>query len=215
MVNLWLLGTLVCLACFSASVYADELVGVEDSALKKCILLNTEKSSVNNYKQLKSLKCHNKGIQSLVGIDVLENLESLSLFSNRISSADLSKLKLLNHVNLAKNTLVFINIEGLSKLKTLYLFKNKLSSIDFSGVISLEKMRAMENQLTILDISPLKSIQEIYLWDNQLEDLQITGLNTLTFLDVKQNPMPDKLYDFYDEQAGITIVHDGNAEDWK
>jgi protein phosphatase 1 regulatory subunit 7 len=54
-----------------------------------------------------------------------------------------------------------------------------------------------------------------YFFDNQLEDLQITGLEKLTFLDVKQNPMPDELYDFYDKQEGIVISHDGNADDWQ
>jgi hypothetical protein len=32
---------------------------------------------------------------------------------------------------------------------------------------------------------------------------------------VKQNPMADELYDFYDKQSGITISHDGNVDDWK
>ena len=73
----------------------------------------------------------------------------------------------------------------------------------------------MQNKLTELDISPLQSLTEAYLWDNQLEDLQITGLDKLEFLGVKQNPMPDELYDFYDQQSGITISHDGNADDWK
>jgi len=73
----------------------------------------------------------------------------------------------------------------------------------------------MQNQLNKLEISPLQSLVESYLWDNQLEDLQITGLDKLEFLDVKQNPMPDELYDFYDQHTGITISHDGNADDWK
>ena len=65
------------------------------------------------------------------------------------------------------------------------------------------------------DITPLKSLQQGHIFDNQLEDLSIEGLNNLEFLDVKQNSMPDELYDFYDEQEGIVISHDGNADDWK
>lgn len=188
---------------------------VSDERLQSCIQQAMEKAQLSQVEQLLKLKCHNKGIKSVSGIEQFTHLESLSLFGNRISTADLTMLKRLKHINLAKNSLTELQISGLSQLETLYLFKNKLTTINFEGVSSLTKMRLMQNQLTVLDITPLKSLTEAYLWDNQLEDLQITGLNQLTFLDVKQNPMPDELYDFYDKQTGITISHDGNADDWK
>jgi len=71
--------------------------------------------------------------------------------------------------------------------------------------MSLTKMRVMQNKLTALGISPLQCLTEAYLWDNQLEDLQITGLDKLEFLGVKKNPMPDELYDFYDQQSLATM----------
>jgi Leucine-rich repeat (LRR) protein len=188
---------------------------VSDSALQQCIDKATEKSGVSAANELTELKCHNKGVETLNGIEQLINLENLSLFGNNIKRAELSELTNLQQLNIAKNELESIDIKGLDKLEMLFLFKNDLSTVDFTGVSSLKKMRLMQNKLVNLDISPLKNVEEIYLWDNQLEDLQITGLDKLRFLDVKQNPMPDELYDFYDEQTGMTISHDGNADDWK
>lgn len=206
------LSLLVCMTISSASLLANN---VSDRALDSCIQKAMNKAGISQPEQLEKLKCHNKGIQSLDGLNQFTQLESLSLFGNKIGEANLTQLTQLKHLNLAKNQLNTLEIHGLNKLETLYLFKNKLTTINFEGVTALTKMRIMQNQLSVLDISPLQSLGEAYLWDNQLEDLQIDGLSNLTFLDVKQNPMPDELYDFYDEQSGITISHDGNADDWK
>lgn len=188
---------------------------LEDEALQKCVMQSMKKYGFSQPQQLLALKCHNQDIKSVSGIEQFTSLESLSLFGNNITRADLTALKALKHINLAKNDLTHLRIEGLRHLETLYLFKNELTTINFDGLLSLTKMRVMQNKLSVLDISPLQSLTEAYLWDNQLEDLQITGLTKLEFLDVKQNPMPDELYDFYDQQSGITISHDGNADDWK
>lgn len=193
---------------------ADPII-IEDNALQTCVVQSMEKAGFSQSEQLTTLKCHNRGIKSVSGLEKLVNIESLSLFGNRIASADLTSLKKLKYVNLAKNNLTALQINGLTNLETLYLFKNNLLTINFEGVVALTKMRVMQNKLTVLDMSPLQSLTEAYLWDNQLEDLQISGLDNLEFLDVKQNPMPDELYDFYDQQSGITISHDGNADDWK
>lgn len=199
----------------ASSAHSTLTVKVEDTNLTICIEQTMQKKGYSNIEQLLTLKCHNKNVKSIIGLEAFTNLTNLSLYNNQIVSADLSKLTKLEHVNFAKNKLTTIQLQGLQKLESLYLFKNNLTTIDFKGLKSLTKMRIMQNQLEALDISPLISIVEIYLWDNKLEDLQINGLIYLKFMDVKQNPMPDELYDFYDEQEGITISHDGNADDWK
>lgn len=200
---------------FGSSVFANNTLAIDDSALKACIEKSIQKAKISQTQSLVSLKCHNKGIVNVSGIEHLLALENLSLFGNDIKVADLRALVNLKSLNLAKNKLTQLNITGLHQLEVLYIFKNKLTTLNFTGLGALQKMRIMQNKLNHLDISPLSSLKEAYLWDNQLEDLKITGLTKLTFLDVKQNPMPDELYDFYDTQEGITISHDGNADDWK
>lgn len=205
----------IVIACVTLYSVVSEADTVTDNALNACIQKAMEKAEIEHAEKLETLKCHNKGIRNIDGLSQFKNLQSLSLFGNNINRADLTSLKQLKHLNLARNSLNQLQIKGLNQLETLYLFKNKLDTIDFHGLGALTKMRIMQNKLTALDISPLTSLSEAYLWDNQLEDLQINGLTQLTFLDVKQNPMPDELYDFYDQQTGVTISHDGNADDWK
>ncbi|MGQ8366342.1 leucine-rich repeat domain-containing protein [Glaciecola sp. 1036] len=194
--------------------YVKGNIAIQDQALLACINEHAEQNLVP-IERLEKLKCHGKDIESLKGIESLTKLEHLSLYSNQISQADLSALKALTYLNLANNRLKSLHIQGLNHLETLYLFKNNLTHLNVSGLIGLKKLRMTENRLQSLEMSDLVSLEEAYLWDNQLEDLDITALDKLTFLDVKQNPMPDELYDFFDEQSGITISHDGNADDWK
>jgi len=210
----------ICIALLALAILATSHVAFADLSLIKdknfrtCVEKSLKKQKTKDVSELQKLKCHNDDIKTVEGVGALVGLKSLSLFGNDITEADLSMLSGLEHLNLAKNKLVTLNIQGLSSLETLFLFKNSLTKLNLEGLSSLKKMRMMQNTLTELDISPLVSLEQAYLWDNQLEDLQITGLDKLSFLDVKQNPMPDELYDFYDKQVGITISHDGNADDW-
>lgn len=186
-----------------------------DPALHGCLQKQADKQGWTQSTDVVALKCHGKGITSGEGLTQLTALRSLSLYNNKLTELDVRQLKQLKSLNVANNQLNKLHISGLQQLQTLYAFRNRLEYLDLDGLRSVTKVRLMQNRLKQLDITPLKALQSGYLFDNKLEDLQITGLTELTFLDVKQNPMPDELYDFYDEQEGIVISHDGNADDWK
>jgi len=188
---------------------------VADPALRRCIAQSAVKNNWQHRVKVKELICHGMGIKSLKGIKQFNGLTKLSLFHNELVSVDLTELPNLEYLNLAKNKLRFINIIDLSRLHTLYLFKNKLVEIDLSGLSNLKKIRLTNNLLKSLDISDLAAVEKIYLFDNKLEDLVVRGLPKLKFIELKHNPMPDEVYDRYDRLNGITIIHDGNADDWK
>lgn len=186
-----------------------------DSKLANCVSEQAASHHWQTVEEFVELSCHNMDIQVADEVASLSALKSLSLFNNNISQLDLRPLKQLEFLNLANNALESLQISDLGRLETLYLFRNNLQTIELSGLSSVKKVRLMQNDLKKLDITPLTSLETGYFFDNDLEDLQITGLNKLQFLDVKHNPMPDELYDFYDEQEGIIINHDGNSDDWK
>jgi len=188
---------------------------VEDSFLLDCIQKEAEKNHWQESQDVRKLTCHGLKISSLKGLEQLNNLERLSLYNNKLTLADLRSFKRLEYINIANNKLQSIKLTGLAKLKTLYLFKNNLTTLNFTGLIQLKKVRITNNKLSSLDISPLTSLEKAYFFDNKLEDLIISGLPKLTFIELKQNPMPDEVYDRYDELEGITIIHDGNTDDWK
>lgn len=186
-----------------------------DSALSSCITEQAKKHNWLTINEIHTLKCHGMEITSIAGLDKLAHLKSLSLFNNKLETIDLRSFNQLEYINISNNKLNTIYLTGLSHLKTLYLFKNNLSTIDFTGLSKLLKIRITHNQLSFLDISPLISLEKAYFFDNKLEELIVAGLPKLTFIEVRQNPMPDEVYDRYDALEGITIVHDGNADDWK
>jgi len=190
-------------------------VNWQDDKLKQCVMTAAGKAGWKNTEQVTRLKCHKAGIENAQAVAQLTALTNLSLFSNHISTLDLRPLTQLKQLNIANNRLKTLQIAGLEKLEVLYLFRNKLKQLDTKGLTSLKKVRMMQNKLEVLDITPMKALETGYFFDNELEDLSIEGLSKLTFLDVRQNPMPDELYDFYDEQEGMVISHDGNADDWK
>lgn len=209
--------SLVTLLTLLRGAEATPLTGFDwgDAQLENCMKKLIKKQNWQSIEDVTEVKCHSKKILSAQNLSKLANLRKLSLFNNKIKQLDLAPLIQLETLNLAKNKLTDLNITGLSKLKKLYLFNNKLVNLKLSGLVNLEEIRLMQNSLETLDIRPLGSLKQGHIFDNQLEDLSIEGLSNLEFLDVRQNPMPDKLYDFYDEQEGIVISHDGNADDWK
>lgn len=208
---------LIFILLFIPSVSAQSLSDFTwtDRSLQVCVNKSALQNGWTDIQHVTKLKCHKMKISHAQELAKLTALKELSLFSNQISKLDLTALTQLESLNIANNRLTELDISGLHKLQTLYLFRNNLRQIDLAGLTSVTKIRLMQNKLTELDITSLTALQEGYFFDNQLEDLQITGLTKLTFLDVKQNPMPDELYDFYDEQEGIVISHDGNADDWQ
>jgi len=198
---------------YSAEQAIDEII--KDKNLAKCIAKSAANKPEVNWRELKKVKCHGKNIKQLHGLTALSQLEHLSLFNNQLKEADISTFKHLTFVNISNNQLAHIKLTGLSELTTLYLFKNRLTSINFLGLTKLKKMRITNNLLVDINIDPLVSLEKAYFFDNKLEELQLDGLPKLGFVELRQNPMPDEVYDRYDKMEGITIIHDGNADDWK
>lgn len=216
MINIPLFAlTLMLLASAFASATPLLEINWQDDKLKQCVMKAATQQGWKTTQQVTQLKCHKAGIENAQAVAQLTSLNNLSLFSNYITTLDLRPLTQLKQLNIANNRLTTLQIAGLDKLEVLYLFRNKLTTLDTAGLSSLKKVRMMQNKLQMLNITPMKALENGYFFDNELEDLSIEGLSKLRFLDVRQNPMPDELYDFFDEQQGIVISHDGNADDWK
>jgi len=197
-----------------ASSFIEQLA-LADSALLSCVKAQAEINHWKEVDQVHTLKCHGMKIKNTNGLASFVNLKSLSLYNNKLTNIDLHNLVKLEYVNVANNQLKTINLSALANLKTLYLFKNKLVNINFNDLVQLKKIRITNNRLTSLDISPLISLEKAYFFDNKLKDLVIKDLPKLKFIELRQNPMTDEVYERYDELEGITIIHDGNADDWK
>lgn len=187
---------------------------LKDANFASCVKALMLKNNWQDASQVTAINCNNKKISSIDGIDQFENLNDLSLYKNNIDVVDLTQLKVLESLNLARNQLSHLQIQGLSKLKSVYVFGNKLTSLRLIDLPALNMLKANSNELVELAFSNLLSLEKVYIFDNKLTTVDIYGPLNLNYMDCRQNPMPDVLYEEMDKMTHVTFLHDGNADDW-
>lgn len=185
---------------------------IKDQALKKCITHQISQNKWVSIQHVTQLKCHSKSIASLDGIEAFHAITKASFFNNNIQQYSIKGLSNLNHLNLAKNPLLSLSLTH-TKLEQLYVFSTDMHTL-ILDLPSVQIVRANNNQLVHFSYRNLNALKKLYLFDNQLEAMDIHQLPNLSFMDVRQNPMPDSLYDDMDTINQATVFHDGNAEDW-
>ncbi|MDN3640755.1 leucine-rich repeat domain-containing protein [Simiduia curdlanivorans] len=205
----------LCLSCL-ANISQATNIQVVDTALQACLNKQAKANNWSQPAQFTEISCHGEGVKSLEGLLQFKNLETLSLYNNKLAQIDidlrnLSKLKTLN---LARNHLTTVDISALNQLENLYLFANQLTTLDLSGLPKLAVLKANNNALTHFSYANTPKLKKIYIFNNQLETINIYDLPALQYMDCRENPMPDELYDQMDQTDNVTFLHDGNADDW-
>lgn len=190
------------------------LNGIPDNQLSACVERIARDNNWLTPDKFTEITCHNKGIKSLDGLHSFVNVEKLSFYKNKISTVDLTPYTLLKHVNLARNKIQVLHVSSLKLLEVLYLFNNNIESLSLSHLPVLNILKSNSNNMHTFSYDHVDQLKKIYLFDNQLKDIDIHSLPQLKYMDVRQNPMPDTLYEDMDKKNGITILHDGNADDW-
>lgn len=204
------------LVFFSAAAYSFPKV-VTDPALQLCIENTALKQGWQSASDVTGLKCHKKNIRTLDGIDKLVNLTSLSLFNNKIdhvSPKQFEGMSNLQSLNLSRNNLTSFSLQRMPALSKLYVFSAGLKQVELTDLPELTLIKFNDNKLTSFEYSLLPKLEKVYIFDNELEHVNIHDLPSMRYMDARQNPMPDKLYDEMDAIDGATILHEGNADDW-
>ena len=109
-------------------------------------------------------------IGDLTGLEKAVNLETLSLYGNRVE--DLSPLF------------------GLTKLRSLNLYHNRVSNLTpLSGLTGLEQLYLGGNRISSLSpLSSLTALQELYLFENNIHDITpLASLVNLETLNLNHN----------------------------
>lgn len=200
------------------SSHAEDLsASVKDPALAECLKTTANRNGWQSPDQVLRLKCHSQGIQSLQGLEAFSNLESLSLNNNKLQSFDipLSSLKKLQMLNLARNNITKLSLANLPALQKLFVFGNDMKTFSLNNLPELILVKAHNNKLERFNYQGVGNLQKIYIFNNELETVDIYSAPKLQYMDCRQNPMPDELYDEMDEVETATFLHDGNADDWK
>jgi protein phosphatase 1 regulatory subunit 7 len=210
---------LALLASLLGSFFSRPALALEDPfadpRLAACIRDTLAKNQWQNYEQITHLECHSQQIESLSGIEKLTGLQKLSLYNNQIADLVLADFTALRHVNLAKNNLSHVDLRALPNLTELFLFNNRLKQLQLPDLPHLTLLKVGDNQIKQFNYTNLPRLQKLYAFNNAMETFDIERLPALLYMDTRQNPMPDSLYEKMDAMKGVTFLHDGNAEDWE
>lgn len=186
---------------FSNAEFEEYLVHMRiDDAVDGRIL----KSVAHN---LKSLGIDAIKLNSLDGVDVFENLETLFILSennfstlnltgntklkelriqsnNKLKSIDLSKNTQLAKIEIKGCILQSIDISQNTLLESLDLSNNKLSGVDLSKNSRLKELSLTDNSLSNVDFSALKILNTLKLDNNLLSQVDIRPYPQITSLSV-------------------------------
>lgn len=199
---------------FSPGLLAADLL-VDDPGLQECVNTLAKKHQWHTAESFVSIVCHNKGIETLAGLENFINVKKLSFHKNNITHASFSSFPNLEHLNIARNKLETLELSKLPNLKELYFFGNNIHKVHLGDLENLARLKASSSEIEVFSYNNLPKLEKIYLFDNKMETIDIYKLPAMKYMDVRQNPMPDELYEDMDRVKGVTILHDGNAEDWQ
>lgn len=187
---------------------------ISDAALRQCIEQLAEKNAWRQAADVREISCHSQSIQSLDGIAHFRHVEKLSLHNNELTHVVLPELPELKRLVVSRNRIEKLEINNAPQLTELFFFDNPLPFLSLHDLPRLTLIKGNANQLTTFHYKNLPALEKIYLFNNKLTNIDINHLPALRYMDVRQNPMPDELYQRMDNMNGVTFLHDGNAEDW-
>ena len=141
---------------------------------------------------------YNKGyyeglnIQSLTGIELFENLESLHCQNNELISLNLSNNKKLIHLACQYNSkLENIDISDCLNLKRVNCSFTSISELNISANRNLTEFFCSGCKLTFLDCSKNTLLIQLSCYSNKLQNIDISQNQLLESLNIRFNKLVD------------------------
>ena len=138
---------------------------------------------------VKEIKCYNKDIRSLTGIEYFTALQTLKCYSNQLTSLDISENTALKSLDCAKNQLAALDVSQNTALESLDCADNQLTTLDVSRNTALKSLDCAKNQLTTLDVSQNTALESLNCADNQVTSLDISQNTALEYLICASNKL--------------------------
>lgn len=191
MKNLYLSFILIS-ATLSSGFGNAQNVNIPDENFKTAVLsvadLNGDgEIQVSEAGVLTHLDLSDESISDMTGIAAFNNLETLDLYNNNISSIDLSQLTALDFVDLSKNELSQLDVSNNVLLEQLWLDHNNLESLDVTQLDLLEELFLDDNGISQLDVSNNLALKRLELENNNLENIDLSALTDLRRLYINNN----------------------------
>ena len=153
-----------------------------------------------------------KGISDMTGVQYFTQLKRLDLYSNNLTTIDVSANTKLIYLNLGYNKLTSLNVESNTVLQELYLQNNQISLFSVTNHSALRTLWIANNPnltstiyglasctaITYLDcedcaitdlsaVSGMTNLEKLYARYNQLTSLNVSGHHNLSYLRVTGN----------------------------
>lgn len=130
-------------------------------------------------------------IESLEGIELLYNLQSLIIPDNLLKELDISKNKKMRYVICYGNQLEELDVTKNKNLEYLACSGNMLKELDLSKNPKLNTLDCSNNQLTTLDVKKNKLLEEVTCDENQLITLDFSKNKKLSSLSCANNKITE------------------------
>ena len=118
-----------------------------------------------------------KGISNMTGVQYFTQLKRLDLYSNNLTSIDVSANTKLIYLNLGYNKLTSINVASNTVLQELYLQNNQLTTVSVNNHSSLRTLWVRNNT----------TLTGFYCWRDALTSVDVTGCTALLYLKIYNN----------------------------
>ncbi len=145
---------------------------------KDGVLSGTERWAITH------LKVRRKGIKNMAGIQLLENLQELDCYANKLTKLDVSKCARLRWLECSENKLTKLNVAGCAELCWLYCGSNQLKALDVTKCPALNALGCSNNPLKALDVTQCAKLQTLNCEWTGLKSLDLTQSSALEELDL-------------------------------
>ena len=191
---------LVCAICFTAGAeeagikideenFPDAVFRAEIQCydLDKDLVLSKSEAA-----RIQEIELADRRLESLQGIEYLNELRVLACDSNKLKTLDLSKNAKLTELYCGNNMLTELDVSNNPELLVLYCNYNRLKTMDLSKNTKLTSFECGENKLTELDVSNNPELAELNIVWNDISSIDTSNNPKLTELAISGNPV-DKL----------------------
>lgn len=161
---------------------------------------------LSNCPNLMSLEAYASGIDEeenirpLKSIDLtkLPILQNLNVKNNGLASIDLTQNPYLRWVDICGNKFTSVDLSKNPVIETLNLMNNKLTAIDVSAQAVMTELDLDNNELTAIDLSKNPDLELLMIGNNHIKTLDIANLTNLRRLYINGNGMTaDDLNDLF------------------
>lgn len=195
---------LLLLAGCTASRYAGDVtcdcqraVRVSDKAFREFLIDEGYAVKVSRLKlrptdkgcALKTLKCYEKGIRSLQGIEMFPQLEQLTCGDNPIKDLDLNALPNLQYLYGYNMPLRRIAIDSCHRLLHIELSNTQLDKVNLDPFPELEFFFCIFSPLTRIDLTPCHNLKSLYIRGTQIREVDLLPCPNLLEIHALDTPL--------------------------